>query len=236
MNAECRLKSTTKNVGRSWAERLIRISARAALMAAVAGCIATEPPPPEPVAKQVPVVEKQTIERLAEGRTGFVITEMPDPAAPWIGAFEKAVTLLQESRDAEAVPILEEVVSQSPGVTAPHINLAIAYRHTEQFKPAEEQLLAALALVPDHPVAKNEYGLVLRHTGRFGEARAVYEAALEGFPEYLPARLNLGILCELYLKDLACAIEQYTTYHEANPGHEAVAIWIADLNLRVDKN
>jgi tetratricopeptide (TPR) repeat protein len=202
----------------------------------VAGCAVSTPAVPEPVVQRPPVVEKQTIARLDGERTGFVITETPDPTALWHSNFDRAVALLQEGRDTEAIPILEEIVLQSPGVTAPFINLAMAYRHTEQFDQAEQQLQAALKLVPGHPVANNEYGLLLRQTGRFTESREVYEATLHMFPEYLPVRLNLGILCELYLKDSDCAVEQYKFYREANPDNEAVPVWIADLNLRMGRD
>jgi Tfp pilus assembly protein PilF len=126
---------------------------------------------------------------------------------------------------------MEQVVQRSPGVTAPYIDIAMAYRQVGKLEQAEKYLKTALELVPGHPVASNEYGLLLRRSGRFGEARQIYEEALTRFPEYLPIRKNLGILCDLYLKDQACALEQYRIYSEARPENEAIKLWIASLKL-----
>ena len=236
METDHRLIKEGGATGRSSTGGWMRRAGVLLLLSFAAGCAVTQQSTPEPVVEQPPVVEKKTIERLDGGRMGFIITETADPSAAWRGDFERAAHLMQDSGDAEAIPILEEIVRQSPGVTAPYINLAMAYRHTEQFGLAEEQLQAALQLVPDHPVANNEYGLLLRQTGRFKEAREVYEATLLMFPEYLPVRLNLGILCELYLSDNACALEQYVTYSEANPDDDVVALWLAGLKLRMGHN
>ncbi|HKL48201.1 MAG TPA: tetratricopeptide repeat protein, partial [Desulfuromonadales bacterium] len=103
---------------------------------------------------------------------------------------------------------------------------------TDRTEAAEKHLKAALQLVPAHPVASNEYGLLLRRTGRFTEARAIYERSLERFPGYLPVRKNLGILCELYLGDPGCALEQYEIYSEARPEDKEIETGIADLRLR----
>ena len=92
-----------------------------------------------------------------------------------------------------------------------------------------------MALVPDHPVASNEYALLLRKGGRFKEAREIYEKAISDFPDYLPARRNLGILCDLYLNDPACALKQFDIYSERMPADGQVKIWISELRMRLGR-
>lgn len=215
---------------------LLRLIA-ACLLLALAGCASKQLDTPEPVEEAPPpIVEEMTVTRLEGGRSGFIITEIPIEPAIWSADFEAAVSQMEAENYAEAIGLLKAAINQSPGVSAPYINLAIAYRRTGELQAAEEHLLTALQLVPEHPVASNEYGLLLRQSGRFREARGIYEAGLRAFPEYLPLRRNLGILCELYLGDLACAREQYTIYSETKPGDEDIHLWLADLDLRMGGN
>ena len=98
---------------------------------------------------------------------------------------------------------------------------------------AEEQLKIALDLVPGHPVACNEYGLIYRQTGRFAQAREMYEIALARFPDYDPVHRNLGILCDIYLNDLQCALEHYEIYSRKRPEDEQAQLWIKELRGRM---
>src|SRR4030067_21126 len=70
---------------------------------------------------------------------------------------------------------------EPPAVPAPYIDIAISYQRIGKPERAEEHLQTALTLVPGHPVACNEYGLLYRKTGRFAEARAIYEKAIGRF-------------------------------------------------------
>ena len=98
---------------------------------------------------------------------------------------------------------------------------------------AEENLKHALEINPDHPVALNETALIYRRTGKYLEARELYERLVQKYPEFMPARKNFGILCDLYLNDAPCAIEQYEIYSEANPKDDDVKLWITTLKQKV---
>lgn len=176
-----------------------------------------------------------TVARLQDGREGFIITETPHMTEPVRSDFRHAIARMKEKDYAGAIALLKKVIADSPGVTAPYIDIAQAYEHIGKPKKAEDNLKTALKLVPDHPVASNEYALLLRKTGHFAKARAVYEKTLKAFPEYLPAHRNLGILCDLYLNDPQCALEQYEIYSKAKPADKQIKIWISDLRMRLKR-
>lgn len=149
--------------------------------------------------------------------------------------FEAAMKVLNAGNLEQGIALLVKLTEHAKSNTAPYINLAIAYQQVDNLPAAEESLKKALEINPDHPVANNEYGLVYRKTGRFAEARKTYERALEKAPEFLPARKNLAILCDLYLRDLECALKHYELYGRAKPDDKTVDIWIADLKTRLGR-
>ncbi len=182
------------------------------------------------------VAHEPSVARLEDGREGFIITEAPKMDEASRRDFDRAVAMLKDQDYGQAIDLLKKVIEQSPGVTAPYIDIAIAYQRIGKPEQAEEHLKTALKLFPEHPVACNEYGLLYRKTGRFAEARAIYEKAIARFPDYYPAHRNLGILCDLYLNDPACALEHYEIYSEARPEDKQVKAWIADLRARLGGN
>jgi Tfp pilus assembly protein PilF len=202
---------------------------------ATAGKAKVEPVKPAPAAAAEPSPPPPTgpsVVHLTDGREGFVIKEPSTMDAQLRADFEQAGVMIKEAKYDKAIELLEKVIAQSPEMTAPHINLAIAYREINKPEQAEQHLKKALELIPGHPLASNEYGLLLRKAGRFAESRLIYEKALAAFPEYSPIHKNLGILCDLYLKDVACAVEHYASYDKAMPKDQQVKLWLADLQTR----
>lgn len=147
--------------------------------------------------------------------------------------FQQAVALLKQEQYPEAIRLLKAVTGKTSKFTGPHINLGIAYARTGEWQKAEESLQKALELNSAHPVAMNEMGLVYRKTGRYAEARKLYETLLSLYPDFLPVRKNLGVLCDIYIQDLTCALENYEAYLVGIPEDEKVKIWVADVKSRM---
>jgi Tfp pilus assembly protein PilF len=171
----------------------------------------------------------------ARDATGFTITEKVRASGDARADFESGVRALEQKQYEIAIAELAKAVEAAPDATAAQIDLAIAYRETNDLARAEASLKAALALNSRHPVALNELGIVYRRTGRFAQARQSYEQVLALYPDFHYARRNLAVLCDLYLGDASCALEQYQRYVQAVPDDAQAAMWLADLRARAGK-
>lgn len=164
---------------------------------------------------------------------GFTITEKARVSANVRLDYNEALTLLDQGRFDEGIALLEIVADTAPALSAPRIDLGIAYHRAGDLEAAEKHLLLALESNPDHPIAHNELGIVYRKSGRFAEAQQRYESALAIYPGYHYARRNLAVLCDLYLVDLECALENYEAYMATVREDDEAEMWIADIRNRL---
>jgi Flp pilus assembly protein TadD len=197
------------------------VLAMLATLSLASGCVSSKGPAPS------------RIEHAPDG--GFTITQEVRVGVGVRSDFEAALRFFEQEEYEQGIERLLEVTETAPRLASAHINLGIAYRLIEDWESAEASIERAIELSPRHPVAHNELGMVLRRQGRFDEARASYEQALAVASDFHFARRNLAILCDLFLADSACALENYQRYAQAFPKDETVAIWIADLQNRSAK-
>jgi Flp pilus assembly protein TadD len=209
------------------------------LTALLAGCASQTPGQPSEAAQptadtsqaELPAANPARVE-VDEG-VGFTVTEVASLGSDVRASYREALQRLAQNDLQGGIALLKEVVDSAPDATAPYIDLGMAYARAEDYEAAVQSYLSALAVTPNHPVAHNELGIVYRKLGRFDEARASYERALAVYPGFHYARRNLAVLCDLYLADLDCALEQYRLYEAAVVDDHDVEIWIGDLENRI---
>ncbi|WP_052107882.1 tetratricopeptide repeat protein [Aerolutibacter daejeonensis] len=166
---------------------------------------------------------------------GFTIVESAKIDSSTRSDYARAAGMLAQQRYADGIALLQAITAKQPALTAAHVDLGIAYAKTSELDKAEASLKRALELQPQHPIAWNELGLVQRRQGKLNDARASYEKSLAAAPGFHFARLNLAVLCDLYLGDASCALENYLMYQQAMPDDKQVAGWIASARSRAGK-
>ncbi len=207
----------------------------------------TETPPPQPgetanveeplgdareAASAVKLWGQRLEQAAANAKAGSAAQAGPSVAPHLRAELDSAMALLKAGQHEQAADAFKKLALALPDNPIPPINLALTYKKLDKLDLAETQLKAALTIEPDNPVAGNELALLYRMTGRFAQARTHYEKTLAKYPHFAMAHKNLGVLCDLYLRDYACAIEHYKSYALSAPSDKSVGVWIADLQKR----
>jgi len=174
---------------------------------------------------------------VLSGCAGAPAVVMKDRKAPLIDdavmvEFKQCVHYLNQQAYDRAIDILDNLVKKESRFSAPFVNLGMALSRTGKLERAVQAFQQALQLDAANAKANNELGLLYRKLGRFQKARNAYETALTKHPAYLPAIRNLGILCDIYLRDYRCAMDQFQRYRVHSPHNTEIEIWIADLKIR----
>ncbi len=117
--------------------------------------------------------------------TTAAATEAEDLALAW--------SLLDSGKTDEAIDAYTRVAKQYPASLDPWLGLSWANIVAARWVAAEEACQRALAIAPKDTFARARLALVKYATGRFGEARPLYEALLAENPSDRELTLGLGL-------------------------------------------
>lgn len=163
--------------------------------------------------------------------------------------FKDALQLMNDAEYTEAITMLEQINQQNNRLAGVHANLGIAYGKLAQYDEARAALETAVSLNSKSIDISNEMALAYRNTGDYDASRAIYQGILEKYPKNAQSHLNLGILCDIYINDIGCALKHYKEYEALYAivsestdkksaslpqvdKNEKVVHWIADLEKR----
>ena len=192
------------------------------VLALIIGGCASAPPAPEPVAQP------------ADATAAPAEPVIPERASQ---QFAQALALLQAGKLTDAELELKQLTLAYPEYPGPFVNLGLLYGRAGRYAEAEQALRQATQKGMPNALTYTELGIVYRQLGRFKEAESAYMEAIKIDPNYAPAHLNLGVLCDLYLQQPQRALEALERYMELSGNSDKrVATWIAELKTRVGSN
>jgi len=93
-----------------------------------------------------------------------------------------------------AEALLREALTADLFFGPAHNNLGVLFLEQDQLYEAASELEWARKLLPGHPDPRVNLALTMERAGKTDEALAAYEAALEVYPEYLPAVMGAASL------------------------------------------
>ena len=158
-----------------------------------------------------------------------------DPTAQQ--AFERALNALQNEAYTQSIEGFQALTLSHPAYRGPWINLAIAWGRKGDIERARGLFRDMVSRHPDWAMAHHELAILQRQAGEFAAARRSYEAAIVAQPDFALAYRNLGLLCDLYLHDINCALSKYEKYQALlEVEDKEVALWIADAKRRLAKD
>ena len=155
--------------------------------------------------------------------------------------YEKATQAFQAGDYVAAEAGFQRFVEQHPQFSNAYVNLAILMDKRGDREAAIHLLQHAIEVDSHNTVALNRLGVILRQQGEFAGAEQAWLEATRIDPDYANAWYNLGVLYDLYLRDLTAALDHYQRYQDLVSAPEfagevedgRVQNWIADLQRRI---
>jgi arylsulfatase A-like enzyme/thioredoxin-like negative regulator of GroEL len=105
---------------------------------------------------------------------------------------QQGMIAVEDGRYEEAIPLLKQVLADSPLVTAAQLQLGIALAKTKRYEEAIGALRKSVEQLPDSVQAQYELGLALFETGSWRDSVSYFEFVAKKRPKWADAQFSLA--------------------------------------------
>ena len=134
----------------------------------------------------------------------------------------------------DAIKLLDSIKLKYPQLSGPDYQKARIYFNQGQLDLALTSIGLSLKNNQRNYYSLNLKGIILREQGKFDLAKQAYSEAIKIYPPYPNSYLNLGVLADLYLRDLPLALAQYKNYMQLiGKDNKKVSNWIIEIERRI---
>lgn len=153
-----------------------------------------------------------------------------------LALFQQGITSLNNVQLERAESDFKELSRSRPGLAGPWINLALIDVKKKNFDDAERNVAKALERNPRMPQAFNILGFVEVSRGNMNKAVEHYRKAISLKTDYAIAYYNMALLHDIYLHDIATAVQHYKRYLElTNHQDKKTSEWVTELERGLAK-
>jgi len=145
------------------------------------------------------------------------------------GLFQSAIADLEQKSPKTAEATLQALLKERSDIAELWLNLALSQYQQQNYAHAEKTLEKILVAFPRAEQAHNLAGLIAVEKGEFKRAQEHYQEALRLNPSYANALYNMALLQDVYLQNIASAIDYYNRYLAVVDEDEATKAWVENL-------
>jgi predicted Zn-dependent protease len=148
-------------------------------------------------------------------------------------AFIDAQRAFKAKRYDQAISKLEALIKQQPKLSGPWVILGNIAVEKGNLQSAQEHYTKAIETNPANINAYLRLALNLRKQGEYLKAQNVYTAALQQWPDFPEAHLNLAVLYDIYLNHPIRAQRHIEAYQFLSHGENPeTAQWLDEIRSR----
>ncbi len=155
--------------------------------------------PPPPTVEPVPVKDQPQAAVIKEKA---IDSEM----------YQQGLDALALNDFSSARKIFQQFIKDNPGLSGAYTNLALIDNKQGNYDQALKLIEIAISINPQQAAAFHLRAQLYQQQGKIKLARDDYQMAIKLKPDYSNAHYNLALLYDIYLQEIALAIEHYNIY------------------------